>query len=291
MSSSSNPVRQPVRRHSKGRLALFDLVEATAAALGGRRLYAWRWLAPSRLTLREERVELPPEIDLQGRPRVRIAQLSDLHAGSLFDATSLEPVIDRVLAARPDVVVVTGDFIAHEIEAGVALGEPLGRLARAAPLGAFAVFGNHDYRGRREQALVQELAPRGWTFLRNAAARLGSLPLWISGVEDPEEGRLVDPEAARETIPAHAAEVCLCHNPSAAPGLVRTGCLAVLSGHTHGRQLDLPLLRTLGPRHPGTRVQLGPTRLVVSRGLGVVGAPLRWRAPAEVVLLDLVPAG
>ena len=120
MSSSSNPVRQPVRRHSKGRLALFDLVEATAAALGGRRLYAWRWLAPSRLTLREERVELPPEIDLQGRPRVRIAQLSDLHAGSLFDATSLEPVIDRVLAAQPDVVVVTGDFIAHEIEAGVA---------------------------------------------------------------------------------------------------------------------------------------------------------------------------
>jgi predicted MPP superfamily phosphohydrolase len=285
----ARPVRQPVRRHSRGRLALFDAVEGTAALLGGRAWYARRWLSAKRLVLRREVV--PVERALGSRSRVRIAQLSDLHAGRLFTARSLEPVVDRLLEASVDAVALTGDFIAHEVQAGVALREPLARLARAAPLGAYAVFGNHDYRGRREQALVQALSCEGWTFLRNDAARLGDLPLWLSGVEDPEEGRLVDIEAARAPIPEGEVEVCLCHNPSAGPALAHPGCAAILSGHTHGRQIDLPLLRDLGPRHPGTRVQLGTTRLVVSRGLGVVGVPLRCRVPAEVVLLDLVPGG
>jgi predicted MPP superfamily phosphohydrolase len=55
-------------------------------------------------------------------------------------------------------------------------------------------------------------------------------------------------------------------------------------------QVDLPFVRRLGPDHPGQRVELGPTTLIVSAGLGVVGAPWRVGAPAEVVLLELARA-
>jgi len=61
----------------------------------------------------------------------------------------------------------------------------------------------------------------------------------------------------------------------------------VLSGHTHGNQVDLPLLRRLGPTHPGLRLELGRATLIVSRGLGVVALPLRVGAPAEVVRVRL----
>ena len=62
---------------------------------------------------------------------------------------------------------------------------------------------------------------------------------------------------------------------------------AVLSGHTHGAQVDLPFLRDLGPPHPGIRIELGATTVFVTRGLGVVGLPLRTGAPAEVSFLTL----
>ena len=61
----------------------------------------------------------------------------------------------------------------------------------------------------------------------------------------------------------------------------------MLSGHTHGTQVDLPRLRKLGPQHPGLRVELGGTTLIVSRGLGVVGLPLRIGAPPELVVIRL----
>ena len=76
-------------------------------------------------------------------------------------------------------------------------------------------------------------------------------------------------------------------NPSAAPHLIGPRTAVVLSGHTHGTQVDLPILRRLGPAHPGLRVELGTATLIVSRGLGVVGLPLRVGAPAEIVLVSL----
>lgn len=81
--------------------------------------------------------------------------------------------------------------------------------------------------------------------------------------------------------------VALAHGPRAAPLFAKGGARLVLAGHTHGTQVDLPWLRDLGPAHPGMRVELGGTTLVVSRGLGVVGAPFRWGVPAEVVVLRL----
>ena len=83
----------------------------------------------------------------------------------------------------------------------------------------------------------------------------------------------------------------LCHNPNGAPALARNGCVAVLSGHTHGHQIDLPLVRRAAPAHPGDRIERGATTCITTTGLGAIGVPIRIHAPTEVVLLELKAAG
>jgi len=92
---------------------------------------------------------------------------------------------------------------------------------------------------------------------------------------------------ARRGLGKDDVEVVLCHNPLGARGIARPQCALILSGHTHGGQIDWPWLRGLGPDHPGARIEVGSTTLIVNRGLGVVGVPFRAGAPAEWVRIEL----
>jgi len=278
-------LRVEPRRHGALRLGVFALAERFAGLMGGRALYRRVCLGPKRLRLREERLrvrDLPGELE-----GFRLLQLSDFHAGALLGQGSLEHVIARANALQPDLIVLTGDYVTQRWSQALALLEDLGRLR--ARLGIFAVFGNHDYRGRNEGRIAEAFAERGIRFLRNQGVRfeIGSAGLTLCGLEDLEESRGVDLAAARELLRQGDVEIDLCHNPRRAPLLARAGVAAIFSGHTHGSQVDAPWLRRLGPPHPGARTHLGETLLVTSRGLGVVGFPLRWRAPAEIVLARL----
>jgi predicted MPP superfamily phosphohydrolase len=115
----------------------------------------------------------------------------------------------------------------------------------------------------------------------------GDAALCVVGVEDLEEARTIDLTRARSCVQPGDFEVALCHNPRGALAFVRERCLAVLCGHTHGTQLDLPWLRRAGPPHPGLRVQSGPTAILTSRGLGSIGLPVRIGAPTELVVIEL----
>jgi predicted MPP superfamily phosphohydrolase len=282
------------RRFSRLRIAAFAAIERIAALMGGRALYRHRHLSPARLHVREEWVEVPglPR-DLDG---FSIAHLSDLHAGPFLGAGDLGGVI-RVLAdLGPDVVCWTGDFVVHGIHNVMPLQRELMELVGARA--TFAVFGNHDYLHREEWRFVEAMEPAGWRFLRNDSALLevGAARVGFCGIEDPEEGKVVDVERAVRGrcdagVPGRPdLVVALSHGPQAAPQFAARGVHVVLSGHSHGTQVDLPFLRDLGPAHPGLRVELGASTLVVSRGLGVIGAPLRVGVPAEVVVLRFRPA-
>ena len=296
--SEPEPValRVEPRRYSKLRRSLFRGFEELTARLGGRRWYARQWLAPGRFRLRREVVlvpGLPP-----GLEGAVVAQFSDLHAGNFMGDGDLEHVVAAVNALQPELVVITGDLITRDWREALTVLDDLGSLQ--VDWGCFAVFGNHDYKNREEHLIESAYATRGIRFLRNASARIdtGDGVLAITGVEDIEEGRLVDVAAARADVLATDVELALCHNPKGGPGLARPGCAAVLSGHTHGNQIDLPGFDRLGPVHPGARLEhphppdadgtpRGSTALITSLGLGVVGVPLRIRAPAEVVLVEL----
>jgi predicted MPP superfamily phosphohydrolase len=286
-SVSSTPLdpRIAPRRFSLFRLAAFRACEIAARAAGGRAYYRRAYLAAARLRVREESVRVA------GLPRAlegfRVAHLSDIHAGPFLRRGDLRDVVRAVNALEPDVCAITGDFITHASADALLVLDDLAELR--ARRGVFAVFGNHDYRGRREGEIADAYAARGVRFLRNASARLavdgGALAL--VGLEDLEEARVIDLERARASVQRGDVELVLCHNPARARQLAGPRCACILCGHTHGTQIDLPLLRRLGPKHPGSRFFAGDTHVIVNRGLGVVGLPLRVRSPAEIVLVRL----
>lgn len=281
------------RRHSRARLAFFGALERGLALVGGRAFYRRAFLAPGRFRVRHEEIaieELPAALE-----GLSVAQLSDFHGGRFLGRGDLDAVIEAVNALEPDVCALTGDYITHDWREALPLAEAFGRLRPR--LGTFAVFGNHDYRRRAEANIVAAYAEHGVRFLRDECERL-ALPadprgpaLALVGLEDLEEARAVELERARAAVRPGDVEVHLCHNPHGAPVLARAGARLVLSGHTHGGQIDLPFLRRLGPAHPGARIELPGCTLLVSNGLGVIGAPLRVGAPPEVVLARLVRAG
>jgi predicted MPP superfamily phosphohydrolase len=278
-------LRQPPRRHTLVRRAAVRASESLAVALGGRALYRRRWLSRARVGVREEAIavrDLPRSLEL-----FSIVHLSDFHAGAFVRRGDLTQVVDVANELQADLAAVTGDFATHGWRDALEIADDLGRLR--ARHGALAVFGNHDYRGRREGEIARELAARGIEVLRNSARRIerddGALA--VVGVEDLEEGRAIDLAAARALVREADVEIVLCHNPLGAAAIARPRCAAILSGHTHGCQVDLPLLRRAGPVHPGARVALGPTRLIVNRGLGVIAVPWRSGAPTEIVRVVL----
>jgi uncharacterized protein len=275
----------PQRRYSKWRSRIFRAFERTAVVCGGRAFYRRRYLSAERLVVREEVVAVPElPAALEG---LKIVQWGDLHAGPFLRAADLEGVVERTRALEPDLFVMTGDYITRHHSEGTELAPALARID--APLGAFAVFGNHDYRDRAEDRIAAAFAGAGVRVLRDECARVDrhGAHLAIVGVEDLEEARVVDIERARADVREGDVELVLCHNPAGARRLARPGCAVVFAGHTHGLQVDLPLLRRVGPKHPGLRMQFGATRLIVTRGLGVVGFPLRVGVPAEIVLVRL----
>lgn len=285
MQSNVLPLRQTARRHGVGRLRFFRAVERLAKGGGGRSFYRKMHLAERRFHVREERLKIPGLS--RGLEGFTIVQISDLHGGSFLGAGDLKAVVAAVGVLAPDLCVITGDLITHHWTDALPLLEDLARLK--AEHGVFACFGNHDYKDRLEDRIAEAYRSRGIRFLRDESVRIdtGVGAIALVGLEDLEESKQLDLDRARANIVAGDVEIVLCHNPRGARALARRGCAAILAGHTHGLQIDLPWLRNLGPKHPGSRLRIGATTLIVNRGLGVVGFPLRVRAPAEIVVVRL----
>ncbi len=282
------PALRQIRRHQRlARRTLVRALSRTTSVLGGRAWYRRRWLASGAFEVREEVVRvpgLPP-----GLRGFAIAQLSDLHAGPFLGEGDLTDVVDATNALSADLIAFTGDLITDHWSDALRILPDLARLE--ARHGVFGVFGNHDYRDRQEGRIAEAYGSRGLRFLRNQCARIDTAggSLAVVGIEDLEEAREVDLEAARSAVRPGDVEIALCHNPSGAPILARPGCAVILAGHTHGGQIAG--LETHGPSHPGLRLDLGATALIVSRGIGVIGFPLRIGAPSEIVVVRLEPAG
>lgn len=297
---------QTPRRHSRWRIAGFAAAQRLAQVCGGRAWYRWRHLHPKRWVLRLETLWVPDwPARLEG---LRVLQLSDFHAGPFLRGEALTPLVAATERQAPDLIALTGDFITDDWRDVQSIAPTLGALRSR--YGSWAVFGNHDYRGRQEGTLAATLREAGIRVLLDATEPVADLPLWVTGLHDLEErraGSLIDAQgehdseeatlrarlaALRSQQSAGSWELALCHHPIGAAALARPQTFAILAGHTHGRQMDLPGLRRLGPDHPGLQVRQfldgePASMLYVHRGVGVVGLPVRSRAPAEVLLLEV----
>jgi predicted MPP superfamily phosphohydrolase len=226
-----------------------------------------------------------------------VAILADLHHGPFVGIDFIREAVRLTNSLAPDLVALVGDYAHKGDEAHKQLPPCLEALsALSAPLGVFAVPGNHDM--QRGGALYRELvAATPLTDLTNAnrPVALGSDCLWLAGVDDLWWGK-PNLDRALDGVPTGTAVVLLSHNPDFAEDRPDNRVGLVLSGHTHGGQV---YLRGLGsgwlPSKYGDKYRrglvLGPASAVfVSRGLGEAGVPLRVNAPPEVCLLTLAAA-
>lgn len=226
------------------------------------------------------------------RRPLRLALLSDLHYGPFMRLGSVRAWLDAVHGEAPDLVLYGGDLVDRLASRDVsAFLEELARLE--APLGVFAVLGNHDHlRFPDTRSLREALADVGVEVLHNRG-RLVRDDLYLAGVDDLRHGA-PDIAAALRDRPSGVASILLSHNPDLLPH-VPTDVGLTLCGHTHGGQVRLPWIGSpITSSAYGTRFTMGwvegPARGYVTRGLGCTTLPLRWNCPAEATVLDCAPA-
>jgi predicted MPP superfamily phosphohydrolase len=240
------------------------------------------------------------EIVVPGWPReldgLRVVHLSDIHVGGGMTRERLMRVADLTNAARPDLVVHTGDFLTHRSgDFDTPLYEALARVR--APLGQWACLGNHDYDD--PDLLVRRLHDAGVAVLRNRLTRItvAGKTVELAGADfmyglprQATYARLVAGWGARTDAP----RLFLNHDPSAFRDLPDAAASLVLSGHTHGGHVGIQL----GPSHALTVVGLlglpdqglferGDMRLFVTRCVGFYGYPMRVGIPPEIAVLTL----
>lgn len=234
--------------------------------------------------------DLPPRLD-----GLRLLHLSDVHAGIHMEQDKMQALVAQANALGADLIVQTGDMI--DIDPAY-----IPRYVRAfrdlaAPLGVVTVLGNHDrYTG--EDAVIRGVRDAGQVFLRNAAHLIerGGAALALVGIDDPRNWKADDPQpqdiglALRRT-PPDAFSILLAHRPGAFDGAAPRGIPLTLAGHIHGGQLYLPLLGwsagRLITKYVMGHFRQGDSQLYVSRGIGVVGVPIRVFVPPEIALLEL----
>ena len=235
------------------------------------------------------------EIEIEGLPEAfdgyRIAQISDLHCGPFASGRRVERWVAATNRLEPDLVAVTGDLIASGSDYIDIVARALGGLR--ARDGAFAAMGNHDYFGDGE-AMVSALEGAGLTVLRNRGVELrrGAAAIWLAGVDDTWTKRH-DVGRALAARPVGMPAVLLAHDPVLFPAAAERGVDLVLSGHTHGGQVAVPLLarrlnlaRLMTPFTTDV-YRSGSTTLYVNRGLGTTGPPVRLAVAPEIAVLTL----
>jgi predicted MPP superfamily phosphohydrolase len=290
LKSLVNWVRQP-NDSTKGRLARW--VGKNWAHLNYARHVEPVWLELNRHPIPVR--GLPPAFH-----GFRIVQMSDFHGDQRVTSAYLGEAVDLAQQQNADLIVLTGDFIHKGFGHIDRVAEILSRLR--APAGVFAVLGNHDFSvrnalGRRRfkdlhRAVAAALVARGIRVLQNEthALKRESGVLYLTGVDD-LWSRVCDLKQACAGLPTEAPRVVLAHNPWTIELLQEHRCDLMLSGHTHGGQVMLPVIGrvALGPK--GRRFAAGLYRvreswLYVNKGVGF-GFRLRYGVRPEVAVFTL----
>jgi uncharacterized protein len=227
-----------------------------------------------------------------------IAVIADLHHGPLVGLGFIREAVALANSLNPDLIALVGDYAHKGNKTDVQLPPCLEALSELrAPLGVFAVPGNHDM--QRSGAVYREvIAATPLTDLTNKHVRLtiDGADLWLAGVDDLYWGK-PDQKKALAGVPKGAAVVLLSHNPDYAEDAPDPRVGLMLSGHLHGGQIYLPgigvswLPSKYGRKYIAGLVQGPASRVFVSRGLGEAGIPIRLNVPPEINLLTLTTDG
>jgi predicted MPP superfamily phosphohydrolase len=279
---------QPINRRRFLKRGLMWLAAAAGLAVGGGGysvLVERRWLMIRSLALTLPSLPNP----FKG---VKLVQFSDVHLGHYYEAQDLQKIAELILKQQPDVICFTGDLVDEDHEELAKVVPVLQKME--APLGKFAVLGNHDYRAGAGR-VVKALERGGFHVLRNSHVRVqrNGSSLYMAGVDDALYGD-ADLPRTLQGIPDQACTILLAHEPDVAVRAAAHPVALQLSGHSHGGQVRLPFWgHVLTP--PLARkyvdgwhaVEESRPQVFVNRGLGTTILPIRFLCRPELTVITL----
>jgi predicted MPP superfamily phosphohydrolase len=252
--------------------------------------------------LEVNRFDIPVRGLASGFHGLKVAHLTDFHHGAQIPAGYLENALERTMAEKPDMIALTGDFV-HKGYKHIQHAAKLFRHLKA-PLGVVAVLGNHDFSVRNalgirrhpglHQAIADALGSEGVRVLRNESIlhdRDGG-GLVVAGIDDLWSNES-DPQAALGPYSPDTPRIVLAHNPQSVDLFGDNRFDLVLSGHTHGGQVNWPglgriLLGKKARRWSAGLYPHGPGHLYVNKGVGF-GWRFRFGVRPELALFTLKP--
>lgn len=263
---SPTPLRDFVGNWSK--IARYAIAEANSLSL-------------EKISIKIKR--LPKKLD-----GFRLIHLSDIHHSPF---TNLEHIIRAVKVSnrlKPDMFVLTGDYVSHETSYITPVAKVLGELK--SEFGTFACLGNHDHWTDPEM-ITASFRANGMTVLINEGLRFEArgASFWLAGVDDHLVGKTDLPSAVRGSY-ADEMKLLLAHNPIIFRQAVKEKIDLVLSGHTHGGQVKFrDQVKRILPRRKLTNGLHGrkDTQIYITRGIGTVVLPIRYQCPPEISLIEL----
>jgi len=227
---------------------------------------------------------------------LRIAVFADTHFGEHYKAENFRKTLAALKDEEPDIVIFLGDLLDHY--ARYAQTEDVTEISSLlweieAPLGKYAVYGNHDYGGGAEHTYPDIMNAGDFQVLVNEEVLFDSLGLQLIGIDDMLIG-YGSPETAKKAT-SGLFDIVLAHEPDVADQILDCDFDLMLSGHTHGRQIDIPILDEytlppLGRKYiHGLYVLSTPqdAMLYVNAGIGLTKLPFRFGSAPELTLITL----
>jgi len=219
---------------------------------------------------------------------LRLVHLSDIHHSPFTSLEHISRAVEIANELKPDMFVLTGDFVSHESEYIVPMAQAMGQLK--SEFGTFACLGNHDH--RTDAALVtNSLRAENIRVLINEGFRFSArgTSFWLSGTDDYMVG-LTDLPAALCGSFLDEMKMLLAHNPKTLYRAARAGVDLVFSGHTHGGQVRLrDEEKKILPRRrfASGLYRRKDSQMYITRGIGTVVLPVRFGCPPEISLIEL----
>jgi predicted MPP superfamily phosphohydrolase len=234
-----------------------------------------------------ERIKIPIKDLPPSFVGFRIAQISDIHLKPIVTTQMVRKTVKMVNDLKPDLIVITGDFVTRFISGIYELAPELAKLN--APHGVFASLGNHDIWVNAKE-ISNTLQASGISVLVNQGVpiQINDESLWLAGVDDAICGN-PNLNQAIVSAPEQAPVVLLGHEPDLADEFSKDGRVdLMLAGHSHGGQIRLPFKNISFKAHLAEKYDMGLYKvngmwLYVNRGIGVItSVPIRINCPPEI---------
>jgi len=230
---------------------------------------------------------------------MRIVQISDIHFEEFDEAWFVRHVVDKVNELKPDMVLMTGDFVSYgpfSLKYGQVRANPCAEILShlQCPL-RYASLGNHD--AIVGDAIVSDaLESHGIPVLLNRSVPLerNGQRIWLAGTGSACASQCrPDTALPKAAIRGQETVLLMAHEPDVLPEMARHGVDMMFSGHTHGGQIRFPFLPAMclppyGKKYVEGLFRMGGTQLYVNRGLGAVLIPARLNCPPEITEFTLI---